>query len=83
MSEGKEESFPVHEAVKVLEGETIYKTTKWWMAVLKIESFGRTNVAVYLWVRRGDKWKRQQKLTVGDLETWEKIKENVDKMLKA
>ena len=83
MPEKKEEKFPVHETVKVLAGETVYKTAKWWMAVLKIESFGRTNVAIYLWVKRGDKWKRQQKLTVGDLETWEKIKENVDKMVKA
>ena len=81
MSEEKEEEFPVHETVKVLDGETIYKTGKWWMAVLKIESFGRTNVAIYLWVKRGDKWKRQQKLTIGDLETWKEIKEKVDKML--
>ena len=79
----EKEEFPVHEAVKVLAGETIYKTEKWWMAVLKIESFGRTNVAVYLWVKRKGEWKRQQKLTIGDIETWGKIKETVDKMIKS
>jgi len=81
MPEEKEEKFPVHETVKVVGGETIYKTKKWWLAVLKVESFGRSSVGIYLWVKREDKWKRQQKLTVRDKDTWEKIKETVDKFI--
>jgi hypothetical protein len=77
----QKEKFPVHESIEVLEGETIYKTEKWWLAVLKTRSFGRISVNVYLWLKRGDSWKRQQKLSLRDIETWKKIKENVDKLL--
>ncbi len=81
MPEEKEEKFPVHETVKVVDGKTIYKTEKWWLAVLKTESFGRSSVAIYLWVKRKDEWKRQQKLTLRDKDTWEKVKEAVDKFI--
>jgi len=76
-----EEAFPVHEAVNVLRGKTIYKTAKWWLAVLRIKSYGRERVAVYLWVKRGDRWKRQNKLTISDRETWRKVKEAVDSLI--
>ena len=81
MPKEKEEKFPVHETVKVVDGKTIYKTEKWWLAVLKTESFGRSSVAIYLWVKRKDEWKRQQKLTLRDKDTWEKVKEAVDKFI--
>jgi len=74
--------FPVHETVEVLDGQTIYKTEKWWMAVLKTKSFGRVKIGVYLWKKRDDVWKRQQKLSIGDHETWENIKSAVDKLIK-
>jgi len=77
----KDEKFPVHETLKVVTGETIYKTEKWWMAVLKTESFGRTMVNVYLWVKRGNDWKRQQKLGIRGKETWSRIKTAVDKFI--
>jgi len=78
---GLEEKYPVHESVEVLEGKTIYKTQKWWLAVLKVKSFGRQRISVYLWIRRGDLWKRQNKLTISDRETWGKIKKAVDSLI--
>jgi hypothetical protein len=75
------EKFPVHESLKVLDGETVFKTEKWWLAVLKTESFGRIMVNIYLWVKRGDKWKRQQKLGIRGKEIWSRIKTAVDKFI--
>lgn len=72
--------FPVHESIQVLSGETIFRTDKWWMAVVKAKSFGRDVINVYLWVKRGDVWKRQQKMSVRDRETWEKVKKAIDKL---
>lgn len=79
----KQVEFPVHEKVKVLDGVTIFKTEKWWMAVLKVDSFGKTSVNVYLWVKRGDRWKRQQKLTIRGKEQWNLIRETVEKLIEA
>jgi len=75
------EQYPVHESLEVLDGKTIYRTQKWWLAVLKTRAFGRTAVSVYLWVKRDDAWKRQQKASFRDRETWEKVKKAVDKLL--
>lgn len=75
------EKFPVHEKVRVLAGETVFKTERWWMAVLKTESFGKTSVNIYLWIKRDDVWKRQQKLTIRGNETWQKVKSTVDQLI--
>jgi len=74
------ETYPVHEEVNVIDGVTIYRTQKWWMAVLKTESFGMTKVSLYLWMKRGDRWKRRQKFTI-PLERWSEIIRAVNKLL--
>jgi len=74
------EAYPVHEKVNVLDGITIYKTKKWWLAVLKTESFGMTKVSLYLWMKRGDQWKRKQKFTI-PRERWGDIIRAVDKLI--
>ena len=77
----EEEKFPVHESIEVLEGITIYKRKVWWNAVLYQRSYvGKPQVAVYLWRKRGDEWKRKNKFIV-DKETWKQTKEAVDKLL--
>jgi hypothetical protein len=77
-----EENFPISEKLKVIEGTTIYKTDTWWSAVLLIESFGRKQVAIYLWNKKGDDWKRRQKFVVSNKDSWKKMAEAVDKYLK-
>jgi len=76
-----EEKFPVSEQLKIIEGTTVYKTDKWWSAVLVVESFGRKQIAVYLWNKKGDEWKRRQKFLVPSKDGWTKIKEAVEKYL--
>ena len=40
-----EEEFPVSESLTVHQGTTIYKTDKWWLAVLLVDSFGEDRSA--------------------------------------
>jgi hypothetical protein len=53
-SDGVPEDFPVSKKLKVHYGTTIYKTEKWWSAVLFMETFGRKQIAVYIWSKKGD-----------------------------
>lgn len=76
-----EEKFPVSKTLKVIEGTTVYKTDKWWSAVLVVESFGRKQIAVYLWNKKEDEWKRRQKFLVPNKDEWTKIKDAVEKYL--
>jgi hypothetical protein len=52
-----EEKIPISEKLNVLQSQTIYKTEKWWSAVALVESFGRKQIAVYLWMKKDDQWK--------------------------
>jgi hypothetical protein len=76
-----EEMLPVSEKLKVLQYETIFKSSKWWSAVALLESFGRRQVALYLWTRRGDKWKRKQKYVIHSRGEWTQIRDAVEKFI--
>ena len=76
-----EEKMPISETIKVIEGQTIYKSEKWWSAVLLVESFGRKQIAVYVWNRRNDGWKRRQKFVISNAKHWGRVKEVVEKLL--
>jgi len=76
-----EEKFPISERLKVIKGHTLYKTEKWWSAIVLVESFGRKQIAVYLWGKRDGQWKRRQKLVVHNKGEWLQIKEAIEKLL--
>jgi hypothetical protein len=76
-----EEMLPVSEKLKVLQYETIFKSSKWWSAVALLESFGRRQVALYLWARRGDKWKRKQKYVIHSRGEWIQIRDAVERFI--
>lgn len=75
------EKFPAHEAIKVLEGQTVYKTAKWWKAVLLVEAFGRRQVVVYLWQNKEGTWKRKQKYTIRSRSDWMADAQIIDTLL--
>jgi len=75
------EDFPISKKLKVMEGKTLYKTEKWWSAVVLLESFGRKQVAVYLWDKRNDQWKRRQKFVVKNKEEWQRLKDAIEEIL--
>lgn len=74
------EQLPLSSFYKVVDYVTIFKSEKWWEAVVMIESFGRRSIAMYLWQNRGDKWKRKHKFQIRNHEEWEKVKGAVDKL---
>ena len=77
-----DEKFPVSETLKIIDGTTIYKTDKWWSAVVVVESFGRRQINLYLWNKKGDDWKRRQKFLVPNKkEQWTNLKEAVEKYM--
>lgn len=76
-----EEKIPISEKLKVLDSVTIYKTAKWWSAVVLVESFGRRQVAMYVWLNRNGRWRRNQKFTIHSKAEWGQIKEAVEKFI--
>ena len=76
-----EEKFPVSESLNVIQGTTIYKTGKWWLAVVLLETFGRKQIATYLWNNKNGVWKRRQKFMIQNETTWRQITEAVEKLL--
>ena len=76
-----EEKLPVSETLKIIESVNLYKTDKWWSAVALVESFGRKQVAVYLWNKKGDQWKRRQKFVIRKKDDWMRVKEIIDKLI--
>jgi hypothetical protein len=75
------ETLPISEKLKVIKSTIIYKSEKWWSAVALVESFGRKQIAVYLWMKKEGQWKRKQKLVIHNMGEWLQIKEAIEKML--
>lgn len=74
---------PISEVITVRGHTTIYKTQKWWCAVVLGEQYGRMKVFLYLWHydEKATKWKRKQKFTVGSKKNWDDIKPAVEEYL--
>jgi predicted phosphatase len=75
------EKLPISDKLSVLGSVTLYKTTKWWATVALLDSFGRKQVALYLWLNKEGKWKRNQKYIIHSREEWNRIKEAVEKFV--
>lgn len=69
------------ESLKVIQAVTIYKTDKWWAVVALVESFGRKQIATYLWNKKAGQWKRRQKLVIHTKGEWSQIKEAIESLL--
>jgi len=75
------ETYPTSETLEVIKGKTIYKTDKWWFAVLLLNSFGRRQVATYLWLNQDGTWKRKQKFVVQNKKQWNETREIIDEFV--
>jgi hypothetical protein len=73
-----EENLPVSEKLKVLKSFTLYKTKRWWSAIALIDSFGRKQIALYVWLNKDGKWKRNQKFIIHNKVEWLQIKETIE-----
>ncbi|MCW4043050.1 MAG: hypothetical protein NWE90_04915 [Candidatus Bathyarchaeota archaeon] len=76
-----EEKLPISEKLTVLKAETLYKTEKWWSAIALVETFGRKQIATYLWLRKDDEWKRKQKFVIRSKKEWHDAKEVIEEMI--
>lgn len=72
------EQLPLSSFYKVIEYVTIFRSEKWWEAIVVIESFGRRSIAMYLWQKRNDQWKRKHKFQLRNMQEWEKVKSAID-----
>jgi len=76
------ERVPCHSEVEVLEQKTLFKSAKWWKAVVLGRLKGRTFLAVYMWQTRKDgTWKQQQKLKLNRKSDWTEIKPIIEDMI--
>jgi hypothetical protein len=67
--------------IKVIEYITITKRGNWWTAVVLVGEKGHKKVILYRWNKRGDKWKRLQKFTIGQKRNWPLYKDAIEKLL--
>ena len=77
----EEEKLPIIPPLKVLEHKTINKRFGWWSAVVMVESWGRKQVCLYLWQKKGDRWARKQKFAIRNQEDWGLITDAVESMI--
>ena len=76
-----EELPPVDKTISVTEYRTIRKGKRWWSAVALVKSFGRDQIAFYLWQRKNDRWARKQKFVVHNKTQWATIVDSVEEFL--
>lgn len=74
------EKLPLSEFYKVVDYSTIFRSEKWWEAIVVIESFGRRSIAMYLWQKRNDTWKRKHKFQIRNMDEWNKVKVAVEQL---
>jgi hypothetical protein len=72
---------PISEFYKVVDHTTIFKSAKWWEAIVAIESFGKRSIAMYMWEFRDGKWKRKHKFNIRSVDEWNKVKNSVEHLL--
>jgi hypothetical protein len=86
MTENAEEKLPISDFYKVIDHVTIFKSQKWWEAIVVFESFGKRTIGLYLWEKRKDAqtgneaWKRKHKFNVRNLDEWKKLKDAIEQL---
>jgi len=80
MTEKVEEKLPISEFYTVVDSVTIFKSQKWWEAIVVFESYGKRSIGLYLWQKKGDAWKRKHKFNVRNLDEWNKLKNAIEEL---
>lgn len=84
--EKTEEKLPISDFYRVVESVTIFKSQKWWEAVVAFESAGKVSIGMYLWQKKLDVqkkqevWKRKHKFNVRSIDEWNKLKAAVEQL---
>ncbi len=72
---------PIEPPLKVIDYRTLSKAYGWWAAAVLVESWGRKQICLYLWQRKGTGWRRKQKFTIHNEEKWGNITSCVEELL--
>ncbi len=75
------EKLPISEVYKIVDYVTIFKSAKWWEAIVVSEAYGKRSIGIYLWVKRNDVWKRKNKFSVRNIDEWNKLKNAVEQLV--
>jgi hypothetical protein len=81
-----EEKLPISEFYKVIDYVNVFKSSKWWEAIVVFEASGRRSIGLYLWQKKKDAatenetWKRKHKFNVRNMEEWEKLKSAIEQL---
>ena len=78
---GSEERVPCHSEVKVLEQRNLFKTDKWWKAVVLGEVKGKKFLAVYMWQKRNGNWKQKHKMKLNRKADWIEMEPVIDELV--
>ncbi len=76
-----DEPLPIIPPLKALDYTTINKKFGWWSVVALVESWGRKQVCLYLWQRKGTRWARKQKFAIHSQEDWSIISDAVESLV--
>jgi hypothetical protein len=80
MAEKTSEKLPISDFYKVIDYITIFKSEKWWEAIVVFESLGKRSIGLYLWHNRNGQWKRKHKFNVRNLDEWNKLKNAIEQL---
>jgi hypothetical protein len=80
MAEKTEEKLPISDFYKVIDYVTVFKSQKWWEAIVVFEYGGRRAIGLYLWQKRADVWKRKHKFNIRNAEEWNKLKNAIEQL---
>ncbi|MFB6197806.1 MAG: hypothetical protein ABEI52_05980 [Halobacteriaceae archaeon] len=76
--------FPVSDYYSLAAGETIFQSDGWWKAIVKLDqkgSYETEEVIIYLWQKQDGDWRRRQKYTIKDPESWQEEAEIIESVL--
>ena len=76
-----DEMLPISEFYKIIDHVTIFKSAKWWEAVVVVESLGKRFIAMYMWQFKDGKWRRKHKFHIRGMDEWGKVKSSVEQLL--
>lgn len=78
------ENLPVSDYYEIGAGETVFQSDGWWKAIIKIVqkgSYETEEIMVYLWQQTDGDWRRRQKYTIKNEESWQEEVEAVETVL--
>ena len=81
----KSDEVPVHQSLKIIDREDVYKKSEWWKSVVryKHDSSKNSEIAVYLWHNDGNEWNRKNKYVIKSMSAWSDDSKVIERLFDA